>query len=182
MEGMVRHNRISTLSIHMVWVELSRPLETLLSLPRVRLIDRVPILETREYVRRLASRAEYRQRLVNQSIRVSDGCADQFSADETSLSVLLNKVGSAEYVVTDRSRRVMDAMLNGICADGSLFKGFHETIEPLCRLSPNLREASNMADNLVDRTKEESLDLARALLLPLPNSEDARVHSTDHEY
>ena len=118
---------------------------------------------------------------MNQSIRVSDGCADQFSADETSLSVLLDMVGSAEYVVTDRSRRVMDAMLNGICADGSLFKGFHETIEPLCRLSPNLREVSSVADNLANRTKEESLDLARALLLPLPNSEDTRVRSSNHE-
>jgi len=31
---------------------MPRPIETLLSLPRVRLIDRVPILETKKYVKR----------------------------------------------------------------------------------------------------------------------------------
>ena len=151
---------------------MPRPIETLLSLPRVRLIDRVPIVETQAYVRHLVQRAEYRHRLVNQAIRVSDGSAEHFANDDKGLSALLQEVDSAEYIVTHRSKRVMGEMLNGICADGSLFKGFENTIQPLCEISPNLRQASTVADTLADRAKEESIDLARALLLPLPTKED----------
>jgi len=154
---------------------LPRPIETLLSLPRVRLIDRVPVLETQGYVRRLAHRAEYRQRLVRQAITVSGRSADNFASDGKSLSLLLDEVDSSEYVVTERSKRVMEDMLSGICADGAVFKGFEGTIQPLCQISPDLREASTVADTLADRAKEESIDLARALLIPLPNKGDARL-------
>ena len=118
---------------------------------------------------------------MNQAIRVSDGSADQFSADEKGLSVLLEQVDSLEYVVTERSKRVIDAMLNGICADGSVFKDFEDTIRPLCEISPNLTEVSTMADNLANRAKEQSIDLARALLIPLPTREDTRLSKPAHE-
>ena len=148
---------------------MPRPIETLLSLPRVRLIDRVPILETEQYVKRFVERTEYRPKLVKQALKVSNGSAQQFSTDDKGLSTLLDEVTRAEYVVTDRSRPVVEAMLNGICADGRVFKGFENCIRPLCEISRNLREASTLADSLVDKTKEESIDVARALLMPLPN-------------
>jgi hypothetical protein len=155
--------------------ELSRPIETLLSFPRVRLIDRVPIVETQEYIRRLVHRIEYQQKLIKQAISVSNGTARQFSADDEGLSTLLQEMGSAAYVVTQRSKRVMGNMLNGICADGRIFKEFEKDIQPLSNISPPLRDASTLADQLADKTKEESLDLARALLINLPTAEDARL-------
>ncbi len=112
--------------------------------------------------------SEYKPKLVNRALQVSEGSAQQFSTDDKGLSALLEEIDSAEYVVTRRSKRVMEEMLNGICADGRIFKGFEQEIEPLYEASPNLREVSKLADNLADKTKEESLDLARALLINLP--------------
>jgi hypothetical protein len=147
---------------------MPRPIETLLSLPRVRLIDRVPILETGKYVRRFIARTEYRPRLVRQSLEVSKSSVKQFSVDDHGLSALLNQLDSAEYIVTKRSKIVMENMLRDICADGTVFKGFEEKIQPLCNISHPLREVSGLADSLADKAKEESMDVARALLLELP--------------
>jgi len=138
-------------------------------------------LETQEYIRRLAPRVQYRCRLVNHGIAASNGCANQFSTDEKGLSVLLDEVDSSEYVVTERSKRVIGSMLNGICADGSVFKDFQNTIQPLCEISPSLREASSVADTHASRAKEQSIDLARALLMPLPKRQDERLGKLSHE-
>jgi hypothetical protein len=147
---------------------MPRPIETLLSLTRVRLIDRVPILETEEYLRHFMNNSEYTPKLINHALQVSKGSAYQFSADDKGLSALLEEIDSAEYIVTRRSKGVMEEMLNGICADGRIYKGFEQEIEPLCDASPPLRYVSKLADNLADKTKEESIDLARALLIDLP--------------
>ena len=148
---------------------MPRPLETLLSFPRVRLIDRVPILETQQYVKRFVERAEYQPKLIQQALKVSNGSAQQFSTDDEGLSTLLDEVAITEYIVTDRSRRAVEEMLNGICADGRVFKEFESYIRPLCEISRNLRDVSTLADSLADRAKEESMDVARALLIPPPN-------------
>jgi len=155
-------------AIHNVYAKMSRPIETLLSLPRVRLIDRVPIIETEEYVKRFMNQSEYKPKLVKRALQVSEGSAQQFSNDDKGLSVLLEEVESADYIVTRRSKKVMEEMLNGICADGHIFKDFERRIETLCDASSHLRRVTKLADNLVDRTKEESVDLARALLIKIP--------------
>ena len=147
---------------------MPRPIETLLSLPRVRLIDRVPIIETEQYLKRFMSQSEYKPKLVKRALEISEGSAQQFSTDDKGLSVLLEEVDSAEYVVTRRSKSVMEEMLNGICADGHIFKKFEEEIEPLYDASPRLRGVTKLTDGLVDRTKEESIDLARALAINMP--------------
>src|SRR5208337_1785612 len=118
------------------YAEMPRPIETLLSLSRVRLIDRVPILETKEYVRRFMKHSEYAPKLINRALQVSKGSAQQFSVDDKGLSTLLDEIDSAEYIVTKRSKGVMEKMLNGICADGRIYKGFEQEIEPLCDASP----------------------------------------------
>lgn len=125
-------------------------------------------------MKRFLERTEYRPRLVKQAVRVSKGSARQFSADDEGLSTLLHEIDSAQYVVNRRSKQVIEEMLNGICADGRIFKGFEDSIQPLCEISPALRDASTLADSLADKAKEESLDLARALLLHLPTQEDVR--------
>jgi hypothetical protein len=150
------------------YAEMPRPIETLLSLTRVRLVDRIPILETKEYVKRFMNHSEYAPKLIDRALHVSKGSAQQFSADDKGLSTLLEEIDSAEYIVTRRSKGVMEEMLNGICSDGRIYKGFEQEIEPLCDASPSLRYVSKVADNLADKTKEESMDLARALLIDLP--------------
>ena len=157
---------------------MPRPIETLLLLPRVRLIDRVPILETGKYVNRFMTKAEYRPKLVRQSLEVSKSSAKQFSVDDHGLSTLLAELDSTEYIVTRRSKTVMEDMLRDICADGTIFKGFEEKIQPLCNISQPLREVSYLADRLADKTKEESLDVARVLLieLPAPKLENDAAH------
>lgn len=122
-------------------------------------------------------RPGYRLKLVKQAMQVSEGSAKQFSADDEVLCTLLEEVNSAEYIVTTRSKRMMGELLNGICADGFIFKGFESEIDPLCEISPPLRQVSKLADGLADRVKEETIDVARALLLDLPtHASDLRLH------
>ncbi len=147
---------------------MPRPLETLLSLPRVRLFDRVPILETEDLVRSFLDRPDYQPKLVKTALQVSRGSAQQFSNDDKALSALLEELDSAEYIVTRRSKTLMEDMLSGIYGDGFIYKRFEAEIEPLCEVSRPLREVSKLANSLADRTKEESLDLARALMIRLP--------------
>jgi len=144
---------------------MPRPIETLLSLPRVRLFAKVPILETEELVRRFLSRTEYQPRLVKDAYGVSKGSAEQFSSDDQSLSALLEEAESGDYVVTRRSREVLENLLGGIYQDGAIYKDFEQEIQPLCEISRPLREITKIADNLADRTKEESIDVARALMI-----------------
>jgi hypothetical protein len=151
---------------------MTRPIETLLSLPRLRLADRVPIIETENLVRQLADREQYHPRLVQRAYDVSTGSVKQFSEDHRGLSTLLEEVNAAEYIVTKRSKNVLEQMLNGICGDGFIYKEFEHVIEPLCQVSQSLRHVSNIADSLADKTKEESLDLARALLIDLPKHDN----------
>jgi len=125
-------------------------------------------VETGEYLRSFMNRSEHTQKLISRALQVSKGSADQFSVDDIGLSTLLEEIDSAEYIVTNHSKGVMEEMLNEICGDGLIFKGFEHEIEPLCEASPRLRYVSKVADSLVDKTKEESLDLARALLIDLP--------------
>jgi len=122
---------------------MPKAIETLLSLPRVRLIDRVPIIETEQYLKRFIRRSEYKPKLVNRALQVSEGSAQQFSTDDKGLSMLLEEIESAEYVVTGRSKSAMEEMLNGICADGRIFKDFEKEIEPLYDASPRLRASAS---------------------------------------
>jgi len=147
---------------------MPRPIETILSLPRVRLFNRVPILETEELVRRFIGQVDYRPTLVRDAMEVSNGSARQFSADDGALSSLLEELNSAEYIVTERSKMVLEQMLRGICGDGTIFKDFERQIKPLFDISQLLRQVSQLADRLADKTKEESVDVARNLMIELP--------------
>ena len=151
---------------------MPRPIESLLSLPRVRLFDRVPILETENFVRRFLGQPGYQTKLVESALEVSEGSARQFSSDDEGLTTLLKEIGSAEYIVTKRSRTAMEKMLSGIYKDGFLFKEFEKHIAPLCELSNKLQRASRFADSLADMTKEESIDVARALMIDLPKRDN----------
>jgi hypothetical protein len=151
---------------------MPRPIESLLSLPRLRLFDRVPILETEKLIRSHMNQTNNQPKLVKAALGVSEGSAIQFSNDDVGLSTLLNELNSADYIVTKRSRTVMEQMLSGICKDGSMFKEFEHQIEPLYELSRRLLQMSKFADALADKTKEESIDVARALMLNLPGDEN----------
>jgi hypothetical protein len=121
-------------------------------------------------VKHFITSAEYVPKLVKQSLAVSKSSAKQFSVDDHDLSGLLAELDSAEYIVTKRSKLVMEHMLRDICADGMIFKGFEAKIQPLCNISQPLRVLSGLADSLADKAKEESMDVARALLIELPTS------------
>lgn len=156
-----------------ILLEMPRPIETLLSLPRVRLINRVPILETERMIQRFMGQPDYRPKLAKSALRVSEGSAQQFSLDDKGLSILLEEINTAEYIVTKRSKTIMEEMLKGICGDGLIFKDFESHIEPLYEVSQDLQHVSQLADRLADKTKEESFDVARALLIQLPKPTSA---------
>ena len=119
-------------------------------------------------MRLFKDREAYRPKLVQQALQVARGSAKQFFADDESLSTLLEEIDSAQYIVTRRSKKIMEDMLSGICSDGSIYKEFEGEIDPLCQSSPPLYETSKLADGLADKAREESIDVARALLINLP--------------
>lgn len=128
----------------------------------------MPIFETERLVRRFVEKKEYYPRLVNSALAVSKASAEQFSADDKGLAALLDEISSQEYVVTRRSRQIMEGLLKDIYGDGLIYKGFENEIEPLCEVSQPLRQATKLADSLADRTKESSIDVARALMIKPP--------------
>jgi len=73
-------------------------------------------------------------------------------------------------------------MLRGICGDGTIFKDFEREIKPLFDISQSLRQISQLADRLVDKTKEESVDVARNLMIELPTRADARSKQRNHNH
>ncbi len=147
---------------------MPRPIETLLALPRVKLENRVPIIETKAYVRRFMDRTQYQPRLVNRALQVSDGSAQQFSHDDQGLSTLLGELAKTEYAVTNRSLNIIENLLNDICNDGFIYKEFEDEIKPLIEISEPLRQTSHLADSLADKTREETFDLAHLLLIAPP--------------
>jgi hypothetical protein len=128
----------------------------------------VPILEKENFIKHFIGQPGYQTKLVKSALEVSESSARQFSSDDEGLSTLLREISSAEYIVTKLSRKAMEEMLNGIYKDGFLFKDFEEHIEPLCELSQKLQRVSGLADSLADMTKEEFIDVARALMIDLP--------------
>ena len=123
-------------------------------------------------MRRFVNHTGYQPKLVKSALGVAHGSAKQFSMDDKGLSTLLEEINSSEYVVTKRSRMTMQGLLDGIYGDGFIFKEFEDEIEPLCRISQPLRQVSRVADCLADKTKEESIDVARALMIDLPKREN----------
>lgn len=98
------------------------------------------------------------------ALKVSGASAQQFSIDEKGLSTLLEEIDTGEYTLTRRSRVVMESMLSGIYEDGLIFKEYERDVETLYEFSRDLQRISKLAD----KTKEESIDVARALMIRLP--------------
>lgn len=121
-------------------------------------------METRRLIRRYADQREYQVRLVKHALKVSGASAQQFSIDEKGLSTLLEEIDTGEYTLTRRSRVVMESMLSGIYEDGLIFKEYERDVETLYEFSRDLQRISKLAD----KTKEESIDVARALMIRLP--------------
>jgi hypothetical protein len=131
----------------------------------------VPILETEKMIERLIDHPKYMPRLARRALQVSEGSVRQFQSDDVGLTSLLEQIHSAQFVVTHRSKPIMEKLLDGICGDGLIFKGFERKIEPLYPVSHELERTSKFADSLAEKTKEESFDIARALLIQLPKLE-----------
>jgi len=157
---------------------MPRPIETLFTLPRVRLIDKVPILETEMQVQRLIDRPNYHFKLAKNALRVSEGSAQQFAVDDNGLLKLLEQIETDEYIVTRRSKRILEEMLKDICGDGAIFKDFENHIQPLYEVSPDLQRVSKFASSLADKTKEETMDVARALLVQVPKPNSPQLAKT----
>jgi hypothetical protein len=147
---------------------MSRPIETLLALPRVKLTDRVPIIETQAYIHRAMNQNPYQMNLINRALQVSGRSAKQFSNDDQGLTTLLSELNSNEYAVTKHSVAILQNLINDICSDGFIYREFENEIEPLTELSEPLRQTSKLAGNLADKTREETFDLAHMLLIAPP--------------
>ncbi len=151
---------------------MPRPLETILSLPRVRLVSKVPVVETERLVQLYVDKPRFRPTLIQHATDVARGSYFQFSRDEASLRHVITVVNTNRYVVTRKSRLAMSDLVNDVYGDGVIYKRFDRTIEPLIESSEILWKVSELAESKADSAAEQSLDVARLLGLSIPKSRE----------
>jgi len=145
-----------------------RPLETILGIPRVRLTQRVPLVETEKMVSIFLDRGPYRPMLVKRATEVTELSYRYFCDDEASLMSLRAAVNSKEFAVNLRTQMILSSLLTGMHQDGGRFKGFEERIEPLMDLSPILEHVARMADEKVDGVRERAEEIGELIGVRVP--------------
>lgn len=140
---------------------MRRPLETILSLPRVRLVNKVPLVETEELIELYIDKRRYRGVLVRHATKVTEGAYIEFVRDDESLTSIIDEINKEDFFVTRKARAAIRELVTGIYGDGIIFKQFEAKIKPLFTDSAELEEITKITDRVADSTKEHSLDVAR---------------------
>ncbi len=125
-------------------------METILTIPRVKLTRRVPLVETEKLVNFHVERPSYHPMLVKRTTEVMERSYMYFCKDETYLLSLMAAVNSNEFTVSVRTQMALSTMLTDVYSDGLTFKGFEDSIEPLLELSQSLEEMTKLTDKKVD--------------------------------
>jgi hypothetical protein len=146
----------------------TRPIDTILALSRVRLVNKVPVLETEQLVRLLIDRVEFRKTLVEHATGVTEGSYRQFESDDEALVTLADEIESARYCVTRHAQACLASLVRDIFGDGVIYKKFAANIRPLFEESDYLERISGLTARVVDSTHEHSLDVARLIGAPVP--------------
>lgn len=152
----------------------TRPIDTILALSRVRLINKVPLLETEQLVRLFLDQVNLRKKLVEHATGVTEGSYRQFESDDEALVALADEIESAQYCVTRHAQARLTSLVRDIFGDGVIYKKFAASIEPLFEESNYLERISGLTSRVVDSTHEHSLDVARLIGAPVPRISDVR--------
>jgi len=138
--------------------------------PRVRLTQKVPLVETEKLVVRFAEKPEYQPILVANTKRVAQHSYYSFCEDEIILWNLLHAIISDMYTVSLRTQLYLRRLLNDTYGDSLIFKEFERKIEFLMEISKELKDLSRKVERVADTTKNYSLEIGQELGIKLPNT------------
>ncbi len=149
---------------------MRRPLETVLLWPRVRLTQKVPLVEAEELVTRYANEPRYQPILVKSATRVTRHSYFYFSEDEVHLWNLLQAILSDVYSVSLRTKLSLRRLLNDVYGDSLIFKEFDRKIEFLFEISRDLKDLALKVEKIAESTKNYSVEIGDALGIKLPGT------------
>jgi hypothetical protein len=149
---------------------MRRPLETVLLWPRVRLTQKVPLIEAEELVTRYADEPEYQPILVKSATRVTEHSYFYFREDEAHLWNLLRAIVSNMYSVSLRTKLNLRRLLNDAYGDSLIFKEFDRKIEFLFDISKDLKDLTLKVEKIAESTKNYSIEIGEVLGIKLPST------------
>lgn len=150
------------------------PLETILTLPRVKLTRRVPIIEAEKLVKFYVDKPRYHSMLLKHTKKVTGQSYVYFCDDETSLLGLMAAVNSKDYAVSVKSQVVLSDLLTDVYDDSLTFKNFEENIEPLIDISSDLEEMTSLTDQKAYSTRRYAKDLGDLIGVKVPRENPLR--------
>ncbi|MGQ9543723.1 MAG: hypothetical protein ACUVTM_06545 [Candidatus Bathyarchaeia archaeon] len=119
-----------------------KPLEIILGLSRVRLPQRIPIVETAELLELHHDNPKLQHALLRHAENVTKNSYWQFSSDEVFLTCIGEALLSNEYLVTASTRVRLSRLVNDVCGDKLIYNGFQQAMRPLFKVSESLEELS----------------------------------------
>ncbi|MEM3429552.1 MAG: hypothetical protein QXL25_06685 [Candidatus Bathyarchaeia archaeon] len=119
-----------------------KPLEIILGLSRVRLPQKIPIVETAELLELHHDNPRLQNTLLKHAENVTKKSYWQFSSDETLLTYIGEALLSNEYLVTSAARMRLSRLVNDVCGDKLIYNGFQHAMRPLFKVSESLEELS----------------------------------------
>lgn len=150
---------------------MRRPLETVMVWPpRVRLTQKIPIVETEELVMRFAEKPDYQPILVANTKSVAQQSYYSFCEDEIILRNLLRAIISDMYTVSLRAQLYLRRLLNDTYGDSLVFKEFEDKIQFLMEISKELEVLSKKVEQVANTTKDYSLEIGEELGIKLPRT------------
>jgi len=149
---------------------MRRPLETVLLWPRVRLTQKVPLIEAEELVTKYADKPEYQPVLVKSATRVAQHSYFYFREDEALLWNLLQAIISNMYSISLRTRLNLRRLLNDAYGDSLVFKEFDRKIEFLFDISKDLKDLALKVEKIAESSKNYSIEIGEALGIKLPST------------
>jgi hypothetical protein len=149
-----------------------QPLDVMIGLKRVRLVQRIGIVEARRLIEQKIDEPKYHPHLIKYSTQISCSSNLIFTNDEIGLAYVVEKLLSQQVVTTEKAGQALSDMLAGLYSDRDVFKTFEKTIKPFFDLSPYLEESTIAARMKADSAKKygEKIEILSGIQVPKPNN------------
>ncbi|MEM2942047.1 MAG: hypothetical protein QXT81_01320 [Candidatus Bathyarchaeia archaeon] len=144
-----------------------KPIETILGLSRVRLAQRIPIVEATELLELRPDEPGFWRSILKPAEILTEKSYLQFSSDELSLTLLERAVLSRKFLVTNSARMSLGRLVNDVCGDELIYKRFRKVLTPLFEISDDLEEAALAAGIKASSAQRKAIDLANCVGLQI---------------
>jgi len=137
-----------------------KPLEIILGLSRVRLPQKVPIVEAAKLLELYIDKPKHQQTLLRHAKTVTEHSYLHFSDDETNLIYLGKAVLSSEYLITETARTRLSRLVNDVCGDRIIYNKFQKAMTPLLEVSDSLEQLSMATKLKAGSAERKAKDMA----------------------